>query len=57
MEYEIKVLDISPSNIRKKLKAIGCVRIHNEKLFKRNVFHYVIKMVLHVLEMKVQMLL
>ena len=38
MEYEIKVLDISPSNIRKKLKAIGCVKIHNEKLFKRNVF-------------------
>jgi len=38
MEYEIKVLDISPSNIRKKLKAIGCVKIHNKKLFKRNVF-------------------
>lgn len=38
MEYEIKVLDIDIINIRKKLKNIGCTKIHNQRMFKRNVF-------------------
>jgi adenylate cyclase class 2 len=38
MEYEVKVLDIDINNIRKKLNSIGCKKIHNQKMFKRNVF-------------------
>lgn len=39
MEYEIKVLDIDVNTMRKKLKSIGCKRIHKAKMFKRNVYH------------------
>lgn len=39
MEFEKKVLDIDVAATRKKLKAIGCKKIHGAKMFKRNVFY------------------
>ena len=39
MEYEIKVLDINVKDIRKKLLAVGCKKVHNAIMFKRNVFY------------------
>ena len=38
MEYEVKVLEINPSLIRKKLISIGCKKIHNRQLMKRTMF-------------------
>jgi len=39
MEYEVKVLDINTDSVRKKLTSIGSTKIHDEKMFKRNVFY------------------
>lgn len=39
MEYEIKVLDINVPQIRKKLKEIGCKKVHKAKKFRRNVYY------------------
>ncbi len=38
MEYEVKILEIDPIIIRKKLISIGCKRIHDSKMMKRTVF-------------------
>lgn len=38
MEYEVKILEIDPIIIRKKLISIGCKRIHESKMMKRTVF-------------------
>jgi adenylate cyclase class IV len=38
-EYEKQVLDIDEVAMRKKLKSIGCKKIHDAKMFRRNVFH------------------
>ena len=39
MEYEVKVLDINPLQIRKKLLSMGCKKVHNPKMMKRVVFN------------------
>ena len=39
MEYEVKILEIIPKQIRKKLLSIGCKKVHNQKIMKRTIYN------------------